>query len=62
VKKPVQNLFALEKESMLVARLMLGVRRKRDDRQFPQRGPEGYGWPMQAWRPFGNITLQGQGL
>jgi hypothetical protein len=42
---------------MPVGALLPGVGRRWNDRA------EGlYGWPMQAWRPFGKITLQGQGL
>jgi len=63
VKKLVQNLFAAGKE---IDACRAPLRSAADAiamiaNSLSERWRR-YGRPMQAWRPFGNITLLGQGL
>jgi hypothetical protein len=56
-EKPVQNRFAEGKERDDVGSGFC-LRVKHKSTRWPRR----YGRPMQACRPFGKITLHGQGL
>ena len=55
-EKPVQNRFAEGKGIDACPVFLAGVERK------SEWSPGRHGRPMQACRPFGNITLHGHGL